>query len=174
MVSAIRVRHVPRLIRVGNLHMATVTEIGPDIYRFSIFAEPFQLQFNHFLVKDDEPLLFHAGLRGMFPELREAVATVLDPGRIRWVGFSHFESDECGSLNNWLEIAPAAQPVCSDLAAMVSFRIQGGFRPGRAEHSRRRQGFDVESPESQPLTTLARPPGIPGRWVNHHQHGRWN
>jgi len=25
-----------------------------------------------------------------------------------------------GSLNGWLSIAPAAQPVCSDLGAMVS------------------------------------------------------
>ena len=49
-------------------------------------------------VRDDEPLLFHTGLKGMFPAVREAVAGVLDPARIRWTGFSNFESDECGSL----------------------------------------------------------------------------
>ncbi len=99
---------------------ATVTEIAPDLYRLSVYASDFDLQFNHFLVVDDEPLLYHAGLRGMFPILREAVAKVLDPVRLRWIGFSHFESDECGALNEWQAIAPSAQAVCSDLGAMVS------------------------------------------------------
>jgi len=99
---------------------ATVTEIGPDLYRISVYVPEFDLQFNQFLVDDDEPLLYHAGLKGMFPLLREAVAKVLEPSRLRWIGFSHFESDECGGLNDWLEIAPSAQPVCSDLGAMVS------------------------------------------------------
>lgn len=97
-----------------------VTEIGPDLYRLSIHAPDFDLQFNHFLVVDEEPMLYHAGLKGMFEPLREALATVIDPGRLRWIGFSHFESDECGGLNRWLEIAPEAQPLCSDVAAMVS------------------------------------------------------
>ncbi|MHC4953042.1 MAG: oxygen-binding di-iron domain-containing protein [Planctomycetota bacterium] len=99
---------------------AVVTEIGPDLYRLSIFAPDFDLQFNHFLVDDEQPLLYHAGLRGMFAPLRDAVAKVIDPARLRWVGFSHFESDECGGLNDWLAVAPEAQPVCSDLSAMVS------------------------------------------------------
>lgn len=97
-----------------------VTNIGPDLYRLSIYASDFDLQFNHFLVVDDEPLLYHAGLRGMFEPLREAVATIIDPAALRWVGFSHFESDECGGLNEWLALAPHAQAICSDLGAMVS------------------------------------------------------
>ena len=97
-----------------------VTEIGPDLYRLSIYVPDFDLQFNHFLVKDDEPLLYHAGLQGMFEPLHEAVATIIDPTTIRWVGLSHFESDECGGLNRWLDLAPNAQAVCSDLGAMVS------------------------------------------------------
>jgi flavorubredoxin len=100
--------------------MAKVNEISADLYRISIYVPDFNLQFNHFLVKDEEPLLFHAGLKGMFPMLREAVAKILDPAKIRWIGFSHFESDECGALNHWLEIAPSAEPVCSTLGAMVS------------------------------------------------------
>lgn len=100
--------------------MAQVTEVAPDVYRISVFVREFNLGFNHFLVKDDEPLLFHAGLRSMFPELRDALATVMDPARLRWIAFSHFESDECGGLNHWLEAAPAAQPVCNLVAALVS------------------------------------------------------
>lgn len=110
--------------------MAVITEIGPEIYRISVFASAFNLQFNHFLIKDDEPLLFHSGLKGMFPDVREAVASVMDPARLRWVGFSHFESDECGALNRWLELAPKAEPVCSVLGAMVSVN-DFAVRPAR-------------------------------------------
>ena len=100
--------------------MAGVTEIAPDVYRISVYATWANLQFNHFLVKDDEPLLFHTGLRGMFAEVREAMSTLIDPSRIRRIGFSHFESDECGALQEWLAVAPQAEVVCSDLGAIVS------------------------------------------------------
>ena len=100
--------------------MATVTEIGPNLYRISVLMSAFNLQFNHFLVVDDEPLLFHSGLKGCFPEIREALTTVMDPARLRWIGFSHFESDECGALNQWLDLAPSAEPVCSMVGALVS------------------------------------------------------
>ena len=109
---------------------AVVNEIGPDLYRLSIYVPDFNLQFNHFLIKDEEPLLYHAGLRGMFGLLHEAVAKVLDPARLRWVGFSHFESDECGGLNDWLALAPHAETVCSDVGAMVSVN-DFAIRPAR-------------------------------------------
>jgi flavorubredoxin len=98
----------------------SVTEIAPDVYRFSLYARDIDLQFNFFLVRDDEPLLFTTGYRASFPALRDAVARVIDPARIRWVGFSHFESDECGALNQWLEVAPHAQPVRSFVGAVVN------------------------------------------------------
>ena len=97
-----------------------VTEIAPDCYRISTFIPEIDLQFNQFLIKDDEPLLFHTGMNALFPAVREAVATIIDPSTIRWISFSHFEADECGSLNEWLQIAPAAQPVCSLVGALVS------------------------------------------------------
>jgi len=100
--------------------MPHVTEIAPDIYRICVFYPELNLQFNHFLVKDEEPLLFHTGLRRMFPEVREGVAKVLDPAHLRWISWSHFESDECGSLNEWLTIAPHAQPACGMVGALVN------------------------------------------------------
>ena len=81
--------------------MYKINEIAPDLFRISIFAPQFNIQFNHFLIKDDEPLLYHAGLKGMFPLLHEAVKTLIDPKIIRWVGFSHYEVDECGALNDY-------------------------------------------------------------------------
>lgn len=111
--------------------MATVTEIAPNVYRISIYAEPFDLQFNHFLVKDDEPLLYHAGMRGMFPELHEAVAKLINPSQLRWISWSHFEVDECGALNQWLDAAPSAQGACSVVGALVNLN-DFADRPPRA------------------------------------------
>lgn len=52
--------------------------------------------------------------------MREAVASVLPPERLRHIAFSHVEADECGSLNEWLAVAPQAQPLCSAIARLVS------------------------------------------------------
>lgn len=100
--------------------MTTVNEIAPDLFRLSIYVPDFDMQFNHFLVRDEEPLLFHAGFKRMFPALREAVATLIDPAKLRHVAWSHFESDECGALNDWLQLAPQAQPVCTLVGKLVS------------------------------------------------------
>ena len=100
--------------------MANITEIAENIYRISIYAESFDLQFNHFLVKDEEPLLYHAGMKGMFPDLHDAVAKIIKPSELRWISWSHFEVDECGALNNWLEVAPSAQAACSVVGALVN------------------------------------------------------
>lgn len=99
---------------------AKIAEIAPDVHRISIYAPDFDLEFNHFLVRDEEPLLYHAGMRGMFPALKEAVARLIDPGDLRWVGFSHFEVDESGALNEWLQVAPQAQAVSGQIGAMVN------------------------------------------------------
>ena len=110
--------------------MVSTTEIAKDVFRISVFVPEIDLEFSHFLVRDDEPLLFHAGLRGMFPVLREQVSRLIDISKIRHIGFSHFESDECGALNQWLELAPAAQPVCGLVGALVSVN-DFSLRPAR-------------------------------------------
>jgi flavorubredoxin len=99
--------------------MAVISEVAPNIFRISIFAQLSNLQFNHFLVKDDEPLLFHTGLRGMHAEIREAVSKLINVSELRHISFSHFESDECGSLNEWLAAAPNADVICSPVGALV-------------------------------------------------------
>ena len=100
--------------------MAKIDEIAPDLFRISVFAPGMDLQFNHFVVRDDEPLLFHTGMRKMFPEVREAVARIIDPATLRWISWSHFEVDECGALNDWLAVAPHAQPACSEVGVLVN------------------------------------------------------
>lgn len=124
--------------------MAKITEIAPDLYRISVYAAWANLQFNHFLVKDDQPLLFHTGLRGMFQEIREAVSKLIDQSQLRLISFSHFEADECGALNEWLTVAPNAEVVCSDLGAMVNIndftgRQARGLKDGETFSTGRRR-----------------------------------
>ena len=108
-----------------------VDEIAPDLFRLSLYMPEMNIQFNQFLVRDDEPLLFHTGMRQIFPAVREAVARIITPEKLRWIGFSHFEADECGSLNEWLAIAPQATAVCSFVGANVSVNDFAN-RPARA------------------------------------------
>jgi len=101
-----------------NIH-----EIADGIYRINTpvgLPGAGQFNFNQYLVVDDEPLLFHSGLRRMFPLVREAIAAVMPVERLRYVGLSHFEADECGALNEFLAVAPQAVPLCGQVAALVS------------------------------------------------------
>lgn len=100
--------------------MAKIDEIAPNVYRISIYVPDFGMQFNQFLLKDEEPLLFATGFKAFFPEMQEAVARLIVPSELRWIGFSHFESDECGALNQWLEIAPHSQAVTGFVNGMVN------------------------------------------------------
>ena len=112
-----------------NLH-----EIAPGIYRINTpVAIPggMPFNFNQYLVLDDEPLLFHTGPRAMFPLVSEAIARLMPLERLRYVGLSHFEADECGAMNAFLAAAPDATPVCSQVAAMVSVN-DFADRPARA------------------------------------------
>ena len=131
--------------------MTRIDEVGPDLYRICIYVPQFDLQFNHFLVRDEEPLLFHTGMRGMFPAVREALATLIDPAALRWISWSHFEVDECGALNEWLAVAPHATPVCSELGAMINIgdfsnRPPRGLKPGEILETGRHRFRYVATP----------------------------
>jgi flavorubredoxin len=110
-----------------------LNEIAPGIYRINTPVEtpggPFN--FNQYLVADERPLLFHSGPRAMFPLVREAIERVLPLEQLRYVGLSHFEADECGALNQFLAVAPQAEAICSQIAAMVSVNDYAD-RPARA------------------------------------------
>lgn len=99
-----------------------VQEIAEGIYRINtpLSVVPGGFSFNQYLITDEEPLLFHTGLRKLFPLVREAVASVMPVERLRYISFSHVEADECGSLNEWLSVAPRAVPLCGRVAALVS------------------------------------------------------
>ena len=109
---------------VTNTRSGTrIDEIADGIFRIntpiSIPGGP-GFSFNQYLILDAEPLIFHTGLRKLFPVIREAVASVIPVESLRYISFSHVEADECGALNEWLAVAPRAIPLCSRIAAMTS------------------------------------------------------
>lgn len=100
-----------------------IDEIADRIYRLSTLiaeAPPRGFTFNQYLIEADEPLLFHCGGRGLFESVSRAVASVVPLERLRWISFGHVESDECGSMNQWLAAAPRAQVAHGATACMVS------------------------------------------------------
>ena len=109
----------------------TVDEIADGIHRIATFVPEANLSFNQILVTGEEPLLFHTGLRALFPLVSEAVGRVLPVDQLRWIGFGHFEADECGAMNEWLAAAPDAQVAFGGIGCMVSVNDQAD-RPPRA------------------------------------------
>lgn len=101
-----------------------ISEIADGIYRLSTYvpdiAPPAGFTFNQFLVLGDEPLMFHTGLRKMFASNLDALKRIIPPERLRWIAFGHFESDECGAMNEWLAVAPQATPAHGHTGCMVS------------------------------------------------------
>src|SRR5688572_24919806 len=101
---------------------ARVDEIAAGIYRINtpVTEVPGGFSFNRYLVAGDQPLLFHTGPRWLFQATRDAIAKIVPIDRLSFVAFSHFESDECGALNQLLGAAPAAAPLCGRVNAMIN------------------------------------------------------
>jgi flavorubredoxin len=119
----------------SNPNGTRIDEIASGIFRISTAVPPAAIPggftFNQYLIADDEPLLHHTGPRKMFPAIRQAIASVLPVESLRYISFSHYEADECGSLNDFLEVAREAEPLCSQIAKMVSVD-DVALRPARA------------------------------------------
>jgi len=111
--------------------MTSINEIAPDTFRITTFVPEINLGFTQFLVRDEEPLLYHTGGRAFFPIVHEAVSKLIDPATLRWIGFSHFEADECGSLNEWHAAAPNSVAACSMIGKLVSVDDFAPARPAK-------------------------------------------
>jgi len=119
-----------------NQQSATrIDEIANGIYRISTpippQAIPGGFTFNQYLIVDESPLLYHTGPLKMFPLVQEAINSVIPVNSLRYIAFSHYEADECGSLNEFLQASPTAEPLCSKIAKMVSID-DIAIRPARA------------------------------------------
>jgi flavorubredoxin len=119
----------------GKANGTRIDEIASGIYRISTPVPPPAIPggftFNQYLVVDDAPLLYHTGPRKMFPLVSAAIESVIPVKSLRYIGFSHYEADECGSLNDFLALAPGSEPLCSRIAKMVSVD-DIATRPARA------------------------------------------
>ena len=100
-----------------------IDEIAPDTFRLSTLAAdvgPTGFTFKQFLVRDEQPLLFHTGHRHLFPEVAAAIGTLVPVEQLRWITFGHVEADECGAMNEFLAAAPDAQVAHGALGCAVS------------------------------------------------------
>jgi flavorubredoxin len=99
-----------------------IDEIADGLFRIHtpVANVPGGFSFNQYLLRDERPLLFHTGPRTLFPQVRDAIASVMPVETLRYISFAHVESDECGALNEFLALAPQAVPLCGRVAAMTS------------------------------------------------------
>jgi len=106
-----------------------VTEIAPDIFRISTYVPQAYLTFNRFLVRAEEPAIFHTGMRGLYDETRNAIASLIPLNKLRWITFGHLEADECGAMNELLADAPDATVAHGAIGVMLSVRDQAARAP---------------------------------------------
>lgn len=137
-----------------------ITEIADGIFRLSTFipdVPPTGLSFNQFLIRGEEPLLFHTGMRALFPLVREAVVKLMPPEQLRWISFGHYEADECGSMNQWLAIAPNAKVAHGMTGVGVSLNDQADRGPRMLQHG---EIIDLGGKRARYLDT----PHVPHGW----------
>jgi flavorubredoxin len=135
----------------------TSNEIADGIHRLSTYVPEIDFTFNQFLVDADEPLLFHAGPRRMFPLVADAVARVVPVEKLRWITFGHVEADECGAMNEWLAAAPEATVAHTAIGCMVSVDDMADRPPRPLQHE---EVLDLGSKRVRHLTT----PHVPHGW----------
>lgn len=146
---------------------ARVDQIADRIYRISTCIPdlaPGGFTFNQFLVDAEEPLLYHTGMRGLFPAVREAIETVLPVERLRWIAFSHVEADECGAANEFLAVAPHAQVAHGALGCMLSLDDQLSRRPRPMQDG---EVLDIGGASFACRMVEVATPHVPHNWESH-------
>jgi flavorubredoxin len=137
-----------------------VEEIAEGIYRLSTFVSEANFMFNQFLVDADEPLLFHAGLQGLFPVVSKAATSVVPAERLRWITFGHVEADECGAMNQWLAAAPGAEVAHPAMGCIVSVNDLAARPPRQLADS---EVLDLGGKRVRSIDT----PHVPHGWDAH-------
>lgn len=137
-----------------------INEIADGVFRLSTFIPEVQLTglaFNQFLIRAEQPLLFHTGMRALFPLVRDAAAKLIAPETLRWISFGHYEADECGSMNEWLALAPNAEIAHGMTAVGVSLNDQADRAPRVLKHG---DVIDLGGKRARYLDT----PHVPHGW----------
>jgi len=123
--------------------MTRIDEIVDGIYRIctTVAAAGRPFQFNQFLIDDERPALIHTGMHQLYEPVRDAVAGVIDPGKLEYVILLHFESDENGGMDRFLEGAPDSTLACSALS--YDLNLSGWNYTGRVEGHRDGEVIDL-------------------------------
>ena len=146
---------------------ASVDQIADRIYRISTFGPdigPTGVTFNPFLVDADEPLLYHPGMRQLFPLVSEAIETVMPVERLRWIAFSHLEADECGAVDEFLAAAPHAQVAHGALGVMLSLQDQLPRAPRALQDG---EVLDIGGASLARRVVEIATPHVPHNWESH-------
>lgn len=141
-------------------------EIADGIYRLSTFVPdvgPSGFTFNQFFVDAAEPLLFHTGMRALFPLVSAAIARIRPVEQLRWITFGHVEADECGAMNSFLAAAPQAQVAHGELGCAVSLDDMADRLPRRLADG---EVIDLGDRQVQHLDT----PHAPHNWESRVLH----
>ncbi|GHI03437.1 MBL fold metallo-hydrolase [Streptomyces cellostaticus] len=142
-----------------------VDEIADGIYRISTFfpevAEPAGFTFNQFLIKAEEPLLFHTGMKHLFPAVSQAVGRVVPMERLRWIAFGHVEADECGAMNEFLAAAPHAEVAHGLLGCQVSLNDLADRPPRPMAHG---EVLDLGGKQVRRRVRHLNTPHVPHGW----------
>jgi flavorubredoxin len=138
--------------------VSEVHEIAPNIFRISHFEETAApVEFTQFVIKADEPLLFHTGPKALFPETLDALKTIMDPADLRYISWSHLEPDECGATSEFLGVAPRAELVHGAIATMLGM---GDFFDAQLRGMNDGETLDLGSHKLRFLVT----PHVPHAW----------
>gem|GEM_PF-5222279 len=152
---------------------ARVTEIAPDVFEISVhdaaISPPMGLTFNQFLIRAEEPLLYHTGMKRIFPILASAVNSLINIADLRWIMFAHVEGDECGALRNFLDAAPTAR-VAHGALGTSSIADMCGVRPDiRRDGERLELGGRVIERRVRHIDT----PHVPHNWESRVSTRTW-
>jgi flavorubredoxin len=145
----------------------SVDQIADRIYRISTYVPdigPSGFTFNQFLVDAEEPLLYHTGMRGLFPIVSEAIQTVLPVESLRWIAFAHVEADECGAMNEFLAAAPNAQVAHGALGCMLTLNDQAARAPRALEDG---EVIDLGGAGLARKVVEVPTPHVPHNWESH-------
>jgi flavorubredoxin len=137
-----------------------VTEVADGIHQLTTVIPDAPVAFNQYLIAAAEPLLFHTGMRGLFPLVSAGVSTVLPADTVRWLSFGHLEADESGSMNEWLALAPLATVIQGFIGCMVSLGDLADREPRALSDG---ETLDIGGHVVQWFDTPACPPRLGGR-----------
>ncbi|APM39861.1 MBL fold metallo-hydrolase [Clostridium kluyveri] len=118
-------------------------EISKDLYQFSMHIPPMHFTLHQYLLLSEEPVLVSTGTVQQAKQILPQIKKLLNGKEIKYILFSHIESDECGGLPVFLKEYPNVITVCSELSAreLAGFSYTGTVQAKKQGDSLIGNGF---------------------------------